>query len=215
MKNIEQLYTNKKDLYHVLFFTLLRYHQGLHAVLSKANLLKPGMKVLDAGCGSGAVTKALQSIAQKQKISGITFHGFDLTQAMLDQFKVWINNNKINAIELQQADVLDLTQLPQHWNNYDLIVSSAMLEYLPKDKLVTALGNLKKLLKSGGRMFIIISHDSWLMRLLITKWWQANLYNQEEFKNYLNKAGLQVVRFRRFPFPYNYLNYWGMVVEIQ
>lgn len=171
------------------------------------------MKVLDAGCGTGVVTKAMYKVIQKRKMSGALFHAFDFTQAMLDLFKLWIGKNHPSGIELNKVDVLNLDQLPHNWSDYDLIVSSAMLEHLDKSEISDALSNLRKLLKKDGVILVFITKQGFIMRWLVHVWWKANMYKEDEIRTVFQKAGYSSVRLKRFPFPYNYVNIWGHVIE--
>jgi hypothetical protein len=55
---------------------------------------------------------------------------------MLDPFRHWMNKEGVQDIQLRQANALDLeNQLPQSWTGYDLMVSAAMLEYIPQSRL--------------------------------------------------------------------------------
>jgi putative NADH-flavin reductase len=79
-------------------------------------------------------------------------HGFDLTPAMLENFRETLRIAAIEGVNVAQADVLELDTLPDEWNNFDLIISNfdliisaAMMEYLPRERLVDALRGLRSL----------------------------------------------------------------------
>lgn len=214
MQKIEELYTEKASFYHRFFIDILGYGNGLKNFFERHNYLKENTKILDAGCGTGLLTRVLTGIAKKEKFEGIKYHGFDLTQAMLDLFKQWIPKGYDQTIMLQKADVLLLDeQLPKDWKDYDLIVSSAMLEYIPKPKISQAIRNLSNLLKEDGTILIFITKRNLLMRLLIKIWWKANMYDKNEIKQVLIEAGFKEVNFKKFLFPYWHLNSWGFIIE--
>ena len=50
----------------------------------KSPLLRSDMRVLDAGCGTGAVLLALREALGTRGLVHGPFHGFDITPAMLD-----------------------------------------------------------------------------------------------------------------------------------
>jgi 2-polyprenyl-3-methyl-5-hydroxy-6-metoxy-1,4-benzoquinol methylase len=209
---VEQLYSEKASLYHHLFIDFLRYGAGLKAILRRANYLRPGLRVLDAGCGTGILTRNMVEIARARGLEGITFQGFDLTRAMLDLFREWMARTGTTAIELRQANVLEPTQLPEDWKDYGLIVSSAMLEHLPKERLKDALAHLGSRLAPDGTLLVVITRKNLLMKFLIEAWWKANMYERDEVAGFFEEAGLAPT-FGRFPFPYDHLNLWGHVIE--
>jgi ubiquinone/menaquinone biosynthesis C-methylase UbiE len=130
------LYTQKAKLYQFFFVDFLKWGKVLETFFQEKAYLRSGMKILDAGCGTGIVTKVLYGLARRKGFDGITFHGFDLTPAMLELFQQWMQKEGVQDIQLQQANVLDLeNKLPENWIGYDLIVSSAMLGYIPEEKL--------------------------------------------------------------------------------
>jgi cyclopropane fatty-acyl-phospholipid synthase-like methyltransferase len=139
--------------------------------------------------------------------------GFDLTPAMLERFRQTLQTRAIEGIDLVQADVLQPETLPASWNNYDLIVSASMLEYLPRDRLVSALSCLRTLLNREGSFVLFITRRNWLMRPLVGRWWEANLYEAAELRESLHRAGFSSVAFRRFPISFRYLGLWGHIVE--
>jgi cyclopropane fatty-acyl-phospholipid synthase-like methyltransferase len=211
--DVQRLYTEKASLYHRVFVSGFNYGHALRAVLRRSVCPEPGQKVLDAGCGSGLLTQALYGAAQEREVDGVTFHAFDLTEAMLDRFRAWIREHNASGIKLRQANVLDLSVLPPEWDGYGLIVSSAMLEYVPLAELPTALGNLHARLKDGGTLILFITRKNLLMKYLIQKWWKANMYTRPQLENLLRGAGFTALRPMRFPFPHTLLNLWGHVIE--
>ena len=116
-------------------------------------------------------------------------------------------------MKIAQADVLQLDTLPDGWGNFDLIVSSAMMEYLPRERLVDALRGLRLLLNETGSFLLFITRKNWLMRPLIGHWWSANLYQAAELQESFRLAGFTTFAFRSFPFPYKHLSVWGHIIE--
>jgi SAM-dependent methyltransferase len=210
---VRQLYTAKAGLYHWFFIRLMGYGRGIRAFLATSGYLQANLRILDAGCGSGLVTRSAYRVASEQGLDGIAFHAFDLTPTMLDRFRAWVAENEVGNVELRLADVLKPQELPDTWSGYDLVLSSAMLEYIPKPELSTALGNLRLRLKPGGTLVFIISRRNWLTELLIQRWWKANLYERDELTRIVRAAGFSEATFRRFSFPHEQLNLWGFVIE--
>lgn len=64
---------------------------------------------------------------------------------MLENFRETLRIAAIEGVNVAQADVLELDTLPDEWNNFDLIISAAMMEYLPRERLVDALRGLRSL----------------------------------------------------------------------
>ena len=142
INKIQKLYTKRAALYHLFFVDFLRGGRRIMDFLRERGYLQSHFRILDAGCGTGNATRALYTISRENGYEDVIFHAFDLTQAMLDLFQQWIKKVGANNVTLKQADVLNLDQLPSDWNEYDLIVSSAMLEHLPKDRIRQALSGL-------------------------------------------------------------------------
>jgi 2-polyprenyl-3-methyl-5-hydroxy-6-metoxy-1,4-benzoquinol methylase len=130
--SVQKLYTDRGALYQRLFVDFLGWGRELETFFRRADYLRPHLKILDAGCGTGIITRVLYQLAQEQGHAGIQFHAFDLTPKVLEIFRQWISAQGANQIELVQADVLETGDLPAHWKEYDLIVSSTMLEICPE-----------------------------------------------------------------------------------
>jgi ubiquinone/menaquinone biosynthesis C-methylase UbiE len=209
--DIPKLYTEHADTYQ-RFVRSLGYPQGLRAVFLKSPALVPGMRILDAGCGTGITTLALRQALEARGVSVGEIDAFDFAPVMLSRFRAMLARSDIEDIRLIQADVLKLDALPPTWSGYDLIVTASMLEYVPQSKLSTALGALHQRLCSGGTLMVFITRNNLLMRPLIGRGWSANLYTRTEVRVALEDSGFGDVSFGGFPFPYGYLDVWGHVV---
>ena len=132
---------------------------------------------------------------------------------MLELFNKWITKNKIKNIEIKQANVLKLSKLPKNWKNYDLVISSAMLEYLSKKEVETALKDLRSLLKKNGKIIVLITKRNIVTNWLVQKWWKARTYKNKEIKDIFSKVGFRSIQFKKFPKPYRYLNLGVLIIE--
>ena len=207
-----QLFTERGHSY-LRFVHTSGYPQGIRSYFMASPLLHSGLRVLDAGCGSGVVSLALRAALIRRGYRPALVHGFDLTPAMLERFHDSVRTQAIDGVELVQANVLELEALPKGWNNYDLIVSASMLEYLPQDRFADAISSLRALLDKDGTLLLFITRKSWIMRLLIGRWWHSNVYAAAELKESFSAAGFSSVAFRRFPILFSYLGLWGHIVE--
>jgi cyclopropane fatty-acyl-phospholipid synthase-like methyltransferase len=195
------------------FIRAMRYPQGLRAFWLASPLLRPGLRILDAGCGTGALTLAVWDACQTRGMRPAAFHAFDLTPAMLDHLRATLQRRALDGITLAEANVLHLESLPASWRDYDLVVSASMLEYVPRDRFADALAGLRARLRPGGRFTLFITRRNPLTRLLIGRWWASNLYTRAELAAAFATAGFSDVAFRRFPIAAWHLAPWGHVVE--
>lgn len=207
-----QLYSARNKSY-LRFINAVAYPQGVRAYFQRSEHLKPGLRVLDAGCGTGIATLALRKAMLNHQLRPGTMSCFDITPEMLAIFREKIRTEAIDGIEVEQADVLHLETLPGDWKDFDLIISAAMMEYLPREHLVDALLGLRSRLGDKGSLVLFITRKNWLMRLLIGYWWKANYYKQAELEEYFRLAGFSKITFNSFPFPYKHLSVWGHIVE--
>ncbi len=207
-----QLYTAHHSSYQ-RFIRFVRYEQGLSAFFRESDLIRSGQRVLDAGCGTGALTLALRNAMIRRFLIPGPFHAFDLTPAMLEEFRSALAARSVTGVELAQCDVLKLHTLPESWKEFDLIVSASMLEYVPRDALAGALARLRSRLKADGEFVLFMTRRNWLTRLLIGAWWESNLYRPAEIREECQLAGFTNVQFHRFSGRYSYLNLWGFVLS--
>jgi SAM-dependent methyltransferase len=206
-----QLYTERADAY-LRFIRFVGYPRGLRAAFLKSPALVPGMRILDAGCGSGTTTLALRSAVEARGFSTGVIDAFDLTPAMLGRFRATLEDSGIQDVRLVEADVLRLDTLPTTWDEYDLVITASMLEYIPRSSFSTALRALGQRLHARGTLLLFITRNNCLMRPLIGRGWSANLYSRADLRVALDDAGFTEVSFGHFPLPYRYLDAWGHVV---
>lgn len=206
------LYTKRVDAY-VSFNSLFGAYGAYLSFFRSYEGLGPGLRILDAGCGTGIPTLPLVRALTERGLAHGRIDAFDLTPAMLARFRDSVTNAGIANVRVQEADVLDLSGLPADWADYDLIVSAAMLEYVPRAQLVNVLGSLRARLAGGGKLLLFITRRNWITAALIEKPWSANRYTRPELTNSLEGAGYHHLAFRKFPPAFFWHNFWAHVVE--
>lgn len=205
MTNATELFYSRYGWLYLAMIDLIGHRRSIKQFFRTKNILHSGMSIVDAGCGSGVLTQKLFDLARVQQLRDITFYGFDITQAMLDRFTQWIKTKQATNITIAKLNVL---QPPpkDRIASADLLVSSGMLEYLPKKSFVDGLNHLRLYLKPNGKMFIFISKKSWMNHLIIQGIWQANLYNKNELETTLRISKLTLISITSF-------RTWGYVIE--
>jgi ubiquinone/menaquinone biosynthesis C-methylase UbiE len=114
--------------------------------------LRPGLSVLDVGCGSGAITR---SIAEKTGSTGRVL-GIDPNENLIEQANQHVVGRK--GITFQQADVYSFDTEER----FDLVTCARTLQWLAKPE--AALSNMKRFVKPGGFLAILdFNHEkiSW------------------------------------------------------
>lgn len=102
-----------------------------------------GRTVLDAGCGSGALSAALRE-------RGAVVTGIDASARMLE-----LARHRLGVdVELRQADLNE--PLPFEDSVFDDVIASLALHYLEDWTLV--LGEFSRILRPGGRLFVSVDH---------------------------------------------------------
>jgi len=106
-------------------------------------ILKPGMRVLDVGCGTGAISKGIaEKVGPEGHVTGI-----DNTEKFIASGKETYQH--IENLDLIYADIFQFK--PEE--KFDLIVSARVLQWL--NNPVDALKRFKELLKPGGQVSVL------------------------------------------------------------
>jgi ubiquinone/menaquinone biosynthesis C-methylase UbiE len=104
-----------------------------------------GLEILDAGCGSGPLMEALRG-------KDAVVSGFDLSPAMVELARQRLGEDA----DVRVADLG--APLPYPDDTFDLVVASLSLHYV-KD-WNSALAELRRVLKPGGRLIVSIIHPT-------------------------------------------------------
>lgn len=132
-----------------------RYDRGIYLLtLGKINkvydhlssYIKEGQKVLDIGCGTGALTiKAAKKGAQVK--------GIDVNPQMLEiARKKMEKENLTKNVELQEMGVAELGS--EESESYDVVMSGLTFSELTQDELNYTLKEIKRILKPGGILLV-------------------------------------------------------------
>jgi ubiquinone/menaquinone biosynthesis C-methylase UbiE len=102
--------------------------------------LRPGMELLDAGCGPGSITIGLAAVVAPSGVVGI-----DRQPAQVEHARSLAAERGIpNA----RFEVADIQQLPFPDGSFDAVFANGVLMHLPEP--VRALRELRRVLRSGG-----------------------------------------------------------------
>lgn len=214
--DVQRLYTRRPRGY-VAYVQAFGHRQGVRALLTRAAVLEPGQRILDAGCGTGLSILALAGALRRLGLRPRSVDAFDLTPAMLDRCRATLERRRaaleaagLTGVELRQADVLRLDdQLPASWTGYHLIMCASMLEHLPRHQLRAGLTSLRQRLAPGGRLLAVITRRQFYP----TRWiWHCEGYTRQELHAALTDAGLTGITFHRYPWTCTWLNLGNHVI---
>ena len=163
--------------------------------------LKPGSKVLDAGCGAGIVALDL---VQK----GFFVHGMDISKEMIDLCEQNFSESRIhrskylftvgNAIDNDLAD-----------SSFDGILALGFLEYQKNEK--EALESLRRVLRPGGILVcsgpikVRITNlfglgllvENICSKAYIRNPYMINMYSLSRFNKLLESSGFTLIDYKR------------------
>lgn len=104
-----------------------------------------GLRVLDAGCGAGALITQLQD-------KGAEVSGFDGSAGMIELARQRLGDD----VDLRVADLA--AELPYGDSEFDIAVLSLVLHYL--EDWAPPLAELRRVLKPGGRLVVATMHPT-------------------------------------------------------
>jgi SAM-dependent methyltransferase len=102
--------------------------------------LKPGMRLLDCGCGPGSITLGLARLAAPGETVGI-----DMAENQLEEARLQAARQGVDNVRFENASVYEL---PFADKSFDAVFSHAVLEHLAEPK--KALAEMHRVLRPGG-----------------------------------------------------------------
>ncbi|ULH16315.1 methyltransferase domain-containing protein [Deinococcus sp. KNUC1210] len=107
--------------------------------------LQPGQRVLDVGCGTGAMTLGIAKAVVSGEVIGIDINANLIAEA--------VQNHQLPNLSFQCADLSTLERLESVHPRFDLVVAARVLQWLthPAD----ALKQMVSVLRSGGKLFVL------------------------------------------------------------
>ncbi len=138
--------------------------------------------VLDAGCGSGKLMRALI----EQCGDEFTVHGFDIAENCLDPFFDKMKNDILTVGVLWKQEDFN--------KEYDAIICCDVLEHIPTEKVELVLDNFYRCTKTICYLSIALQHDFFGPKIVgrplhltvrEAKWWMSKV----------EKAGFSVPRY--------------------
>jgi ubiquinone/menaquinone biosynthesis C-methylase UbiE len=131
------------DAFVNLFF-LGRRRSSFETLMSAAGV-KPGQRVLDVGCGTGYFARML---AHTVGSDGLVV-GIDASPEMIHYASDKAGRARNCHFQLGTAESLSFPA-----ENFDVVVSSLFMHHLPADLQVTALREMRRVLRPGGTLLI-------------------------------------------------------------
>lgn len=162
--------------------------------------------LLEVGCGEGLFLSALAERNKKIKL-----HGIDIWDKILERAEERFKNEKIEGIELKQADA---TNLPFEDNYFNAVVCMNVLFNLPTDEMCyKTLDEMIRVCSKGGKIVLDIRNS--LNPLLWVKYKLAPFYDEtvkdlplrtyhlKPLLEYLNERGVVIKDVVPVGFPKN------------
>ena len=102
--------------------------------------MKPGMKILDCGCGPGSITLDFAEIVAPEKVIGI-----DIEPSHIEKARTLKKMRKVSNIDFREGDI---NKLPFPDDTFDSAFTHGVIEYF-RDP-VHAFKEIRRVLKKGG-----------------------------------------------------------------
>ncbi|SRR5712691_3549492 len=172
--------------------------RSVHATLARANI-QPGERLLDIGCGTGALLREV--IGQ---VPSVRAAGIDVSFGML------------RAARIREASLLagDVELLPFRAHSFDTIITSSSFHFWPDPH--HALMEIRRVLRKNGQLVITDWCDDFVACRLcdaFLRWRDVShqkIFSQTECTALLKESGFQVFRIDRYKISW----LWGLMTAV-
>ena len=144
--------------------------------IAAAELKKPGLRVLDAGCGTGFNLGHYTSNSRD-------VYGLDVEAHALE----WVRKRGFQ--KLAQASV---TGIPFKPETFDLVFSFDVIQQFPADLNESAIREMHRILKPAGFLFIRVAAFEWLRSSHDEELHTQHRFTRAELVEKLTRAGFKV-----------------------
>jgi cyclopropane-fatty-acyl-phospholipid synthase len=122
--------------------TLERAQSNKYELISRKLALQPGMRLLDIGCGWGGM------VLHAARHHGVQAVGITISEAQAELArKRVVDAGLADRVEIRLQDYRDV-----HDGPYDAVSSIGMFEHVGLDHLAQYFGQIRRLLRPGGRL---------------------------------------------------------------
>jgi ubiquinone/menaquinone biosynthesis C-methylase UbiE len=147
--------------------------------------IEPGQSVLDIGCGTGSL-----AIAAKRRAGPVaSVHGIDASPEMIARARK--KASKAGVDVTFTIGVVERLSFPDH--QFDVVLSTLMLHHLPHDARAQCMGEIRRVLKPGGRVLAVdFGKATGARRSLIEHFHRHGRVDLHDLVTLLSEAGLVV-----------------------
>ncbi|ETW99794.1 methyltransferase domain-containing protein [Candidatus Entotheonella palauensis] len=108
-----------------------------------SELLTPGLRVLDIGCGTGTITRGIaEAVAPRGEVAGV-----DINTGLIDD--ACRLHSDVAGLRFEAADIYNL----QFHSEFDIVHASRVLQWLAQP--LDALRSMRQAAKPGGRVVVL------------------------------------------------------------
>jgi ubiquinone/menaquinone biosynthesis C-methylase UbiE len=149
--------------------------------------LQPGESVLDVGCGTGTL-----AVAAKQQVGpGGSVFGIDASPEMIARA---VRKAKKAGVEVSFQQGL-AESLPFPAGHFDVVVNTVMLHHLPQEIRRQGLGEMRRVLKPGGRLLAVdFAQAARERKSLLDHFHRHGNVDPRELANAVSETGLQIIK---------------------
>jgi SAM-dependent methyltransferase len=138
---------------------------------------KPGIRLLDAGCGTGFNMHYYGTDASRKVF------GLDIATAAIDCIK---------RKGLRTAAQASITSIPFNPESFDLVLSLEVVTQIPKELHDDALREMHRVLKPGGALFLRVPAFMWLWSSHDKALKVQYRYTRQELEEKLSRTGFSI-----------------------